>query len=167
MKTKLILFTIGLILSLSTVVFSQNPRLAGRIANDRAISDELRDKGVKYETKRAIFWVEKDGLSPKELEDFAVLADQGIRDIEKYTKLKFDKKHFKAEKLEFFINSKPGISRGSVDDTPYIYLSLARVKNKKITYLHEETHKLAYKSSEALWMSEGFCNYTQKSGEHH
>ena len=161
MNTKLVLFSFGLIVFFSIVVFSQDGRLAGRIANDNAISDELREKGVKYETKRAIFWVEKDGLSPKELEDFALLADQGIRDIEKYTRLKFDKKHFKAEKLEFFINSKPGISRGSVDGTPYIYLSIARVKNKKAPYLHEIAHKLAYKSNQALWMAEGFCDYVQ------
>jgi len=161
MKIKLPLFSVGLSVLFSTVVFSQNATRAEWIAMDNSITAELRKNGAKYETKRAIFWVERDGLTRAELEDFGKLVDRGMRDIAKYTGLKFDKKHFQAEKLEFFINSKPGISRGSVEGKPFIYLPLIRVKEKRAPYLHEAMHKLAYKSNQAFWMVEGFSTYIQ------
>ena len=161
MKLKNIFLSLTAILIFSTVSFSQEDRLAVRIAADNAISNQLRQEGVKYETKRAILWVEKDGLTQKELEEFGTLVNQGILDIEKYTGIKFDKKRYQADKLEYFINSKPGISRGNIERKPFIYLPLVRVKEKKAPYLHETAHKIAYKSSEALWMSEGFCDYVQ------
>jgi len=161
MKLKNIFLSLTAILIFATVFFSQEGRLADRIAADNAISNQLRQEGVKYETKRAILWVEKNGLTQKELEEFGKLVNQGILDIEKYTGIKFDKKYYQADKLEYFINSKPGISRGTIESKPFIYLPLVRVKEKKAPYLHETAHKIAYKSIEALWMAEGFCSYVQ------
>ena len=161
MKLKNIFLSLTAVLIFSTVSFSQEDRLAVRIAADNAISDQLRQEGVKYETKRAILWVEKNGLTQKELEEFGALVNQGILDIEKYTGIKFDKKRYQADKLEYFINSKPGIARGIIASKPFIYLPLVRVKEKKAPYLHETAHKIAYKSLEALWMAEGFCSYVQ------
>jgi len=161
MKLKNIFLSLTAILIFSIPIFSQHDTRADRIAADNAITDQLRREGVKYETKRAILWVEKNGLTQKELEEFGTLVNQGILDIEKYTGIKFDKKHFQADKMEYFINSKPGISRGTPQNKPFIYLPLVRVKEKKAPYLHETAHKIAYKSIQSFWLQEGYATYIQ------
>jgi hypothetical protein len=162
MKLKKVFLSLTAILIFSNVIFSQNGTRAEDIhAADMAITNELRQNGVKYETKRAILWVEKDSLTQKEIEDFGALVNQGIVDIEKYTGFKFDKKYYQTEKMEYFISSKGGISRGSTDNKPYIYLASGRVREKKIPYLHETAHKIAYKSMESLWLAEGYAIYVQ------
>jgi hypothetical protein len=157
MKLKHLFFCLAVIGVFTPASFSQ----IDRIANDNAIADELRKDGVKYETKRAVLWVEKGGLTEQEIKEFAALVNQGIFDVEKYTGIKFDKKYYQTEKMEYFINSKPGISRGSLERKPFIYLPLVRVKEKKAPYLHETAHKIAYKSIEALWLQEGYASFVQ------
>jgi hypothetical protein len=162
MKAKFALVSVALIVLFSTATFSQTVSPAEQIhAADEAITNDLRRNGVKYETKRTILWVEKDSLTQKEIEDFGTLVNQGIVDIEKYTGIKFDKRYYQTEKMEYFISGKSGISRGSTDNKPYIYLASARVKEKKVPYLHETAHKIAYKSLEALWLAEGYAIYIQ------
>jgi hypothetical protein len=162
LKLKHPLLSLAALLVFSTLSFAQGNTPAAQIhALDTAITDRLRQTGVKHETERAILWVEKDSLTQKEIEDFGALVNQGIKGIENYTGIKFDKKYYGAEKLEYFISSNSGISRGSTDNKPYIYLDSVRVKEKKVPYLHETAHKLAYKSMEALWLAEGYATYVQ------
>ncbi len=53
-------------------------------------------------------WVEKGSLTEQEVKEFAALVNQGIVNIEKYTGIKFDKKNYQAEKVEYFISSNAG-----------------------------------------------------------
>lgn len=162
MNLKHPLFSLAALLVFSTLSFAQSSTPAAQIhALDTAITARLRQTGVKHETRRALLWVEKDSLTQKEIEDFGALVNRGIKDIENYTGIKFDKKYYGTEKLEYFISSNSGISRGSTDSKPYIYLDSVRVKEKKVPYLHETAHKLAYKSMEALWLAEGYATYVQ------
>ena len=157
MKLKSVFFSLAAILIFAVGSFSQEKR----IADDNAMTDQLRKEGVKYETKRAIVWTEKDSLTQAEIQEFGKLANQGIIDIEKYSGIKFDKKHFKANKIEYFLSSKAGISHISIESKPFIYIRPIRVKEKKTMYLHETTHIIAWKSLKSLWLQEGFPNYIQ------
>ncbi|MGI8638911.1 MAG: hypothetical protein ACR2MG_03045 [Pyrinomonadaceae bacterium] len=157
MKLKHLFFCLAVISIFAAVSFSQDDR----VANDNAMTNELRKEGVKYETKRAIVWTEKGTLTEQEIKEFAALVNQGIVDIEKYTGIRFDKKHYQAEKIEYFLSSKAGISHGSVEDKPFIYLTPKRVKNKIAHYLHETTHIIAWKSLKSLWLQEGFPSHVE------
>jgi hypothetical protein len=146
---------------LSGMIRSQSSGRAEDLhATDIQISDRLRKEGVKYETGRAVLWSEKDALTQPELEEFGNLVTQGIINIERCTGIKFDKKYYGTEKMEYFISA-GGISRGSADNKPYIYLPVTRVKEKKVPYLHETTHKIAYRSLESLWLAEGYATFVQ------
>lgn len=157
MKFNRTLFSLAVILISAVSSFSQEKR----IADDNAMTDHLRKEGVKYEMKRAIIWVEKDSLTQAEIEEFGKLANQGIIDIEKYSGIKFDKKHFKADKIEYFLSSKAGISHVSIENKPFIYIRPIRVKEKKTMYLHETTHIIGWKNPNSLWLQEGFPSYIQ------
>ena len=135
MKLKHIFFCLALISIFASIGFSQDDR----VANDNAMTNELRKDGLKYETKRAIVWAEKDSLTEQELKEFATLANQGIVGIEKYTGIKFDKKHFKAEKIEYFISSKAGISHTSVEDKPFVYMRPGLVQKVELVPENENT----------------------------
>lgn len=161
MKLKFALSSVALIVIFSTVSFSQNDWLAERIAADNAITNQLRQEGAKYETKRAILWVEKDSLTQEEIKDFGALVHQGIIDIEKYTNTKFDKKHYQTNKVEYFLSSKAGIPHVFIGNKPFVYLTPARVKNKRTAYLHETSHIINWKTSETTWLYEGFASHVQ------
>src|SRR5260370_38776818 len=128
MKFKIALFSVALLVIVATVDVSQTGMPGGIHAADDAIPIELRKEGIKYETKRAIVWVEKGGLTQKEIEEFGKLVNKGIINIETYTGTKFDKKHYQADKVEYFISSKTGLSHGSVMNEPFIYMRPALVK---------------------------------------
>ena len=157
MKLKFALLCIVSFSMLATSNFSQNMS----IAEDNAITDELRHAGIKYETTRAVVWAEKDSLKPEEIKEFSALVDQGIIDIEKYTRIKFDNNFYKTNKLEYFISSKVTISHGNREHKPFVYISTARVKAKSAPYLHETTHIVAFQSMKSLWLQEGFASYVQ------
>jgi hypothetical protein len=156
MQFKHLFFCLAVISIFVAVSFSQSWHDA-----DEGLTNELRKNGVKYETKRAIVWAEKGSLTEQEIKDFAALANQGIIDIEKHTGTKFDKKHYQAEKIEYFISRNAGISRGSIKGKPFIYMRSNLVKNKKAPYLHETTHIIVWKSLKSLWLQEGFANHVQ------
>jgi len=157
MKFKSTFFSLATILIFAVCGFSQERR----IADDNAMTDQLRKEGVRYETKRAIVWAEKDSLTQAEIEEFGKLANQGIIDIEKYSGIKFDKKHFKADKIEYFLSSKVDIAHASAEGKPYLYIRPIRVKQKKSMYLHETTHIIDWNSLKPMWLHEGFPNYIQ------
>jgi hypothetical protein len=157
MKLKFALFSVALIVMLTTTSFSQNMSIAA----DNAITNELRQEGVKYETRRAVLWVEKGSLTEEEIKEFGSLVNQGIIDIEKYSGIKFDNKYYQTEKVEYFISSKVIISHGSMDHKPFIYFTAARVKAKTIPYLHETTHIIVWESLKSLWLQEGFASHVQ------
>jgi hypothetical protein len=93
-KLKFVLFSIAYIALFSTVTFSQTTGQAEDLhAADIAIYEQLRKVGVRYETKRVILWIEKDGLTQREIEDFGTLVNLGIVEMEKFTGIKFDKKY--------------------------------------------------------------------------
>ena len=157
MEFKNIFFCLTVILICTAVSFPQDTR----IADDNAMTNELWKDGIKYEAKRAIVWAEKGSLTEQEIEEFAALVNQGIVDIEKYTGIKFDKKHYQAEKIEYFISPNAGIPHVSVDGKPYIYLKPRRVKNKNVPYIHETTHVIAFKNEKSLWLQEGFASHAE------
>lgn len=156
MKLSHFFFCLAAISFFAAVSFSQDFH-----ANDDAQTEALRKDGVKYETKRAIVWAEKGSLTEQEAKEFAALANQGIVNIEKYTGIKFDKKYYKAEKVEYFISPNAGISRASTSDKPFIYMRSSMVKNKIAPYLHETTHVIARKNQKSLWLLEGFPDYVE------
>jgi hypothetical protein len=161
MNLKHVGLSVVLIFVLWAINFSQATGRAEDVhSGDEAISEHLRRDGVKYETERAIVWAEKGLLEQLEIEAFGKLLNQGIIDLEKYTGLKFDKKYYGSAKMEYFISA-GGIARGSTDNKPHIYIPAARVREKKVPYLHETAHKLAYKSLESLWLAEGYATFVQ------
>lgn len=156
MKFKNIFLCLAVNLIFAAVGFSQSWHDA-----DEGLTSELRKNGVKFETKRSIVWVEKGSLTEQEIKEFTALVNQGIIDIEKYTGIKFDKKNYQAEKVEYFISSNAGISRASIDNKPFIYMRSSMVKNKNAPYLHETTHVIAWKNKKTLWLGEGFPNHVE------
>jgi len=160
-------FGVALGIMIISVGFAQSGTPVADVhAADDAIPKELRKDGIKYETERAIVWAEKGSLTKDEVKEFGQLVTRGIREIEKYTGIKFDKQHYRANKIEYFLSRKAGISHASVEDKPFVYLTPQRVREKKAPYLHETTHVLLWKD-QALWLQEGFPSYIETYVEKH
>jgi hypothetical protein len=152
---------VALALLISTTSVAQNGSPADAFhAADGEIADGLRKEGVAYETKRAIVWVERGSLTEAESKEFAGLVDRGILDVEKYTGIGFDGRHFRAKKIEYFISSKAGISHASDDGKPFVYLTPKRVRDGSAAYVHETTHVIVWRDM-PLWLLEGFPSHVE------
>jgi hypothetical protein len=166
MKCKYLILAILSLLIFAGESISQSGGLNDRKAADRAMTDHLYRTGSKHETKRTIVWVEKDSLSGSEVKAFGSLVDQGITNIEKYTRIRFDKKHYGSRKVEYFISNKAGIPHVSLENKPFVYLTPERVKNKRTAYLHETTHIIVWKIT-SLWLQEGYASHVQSHVSKH
>jgi hypothetical protein len=112
MNIKINLYSLTLVLFFSFAGHSQtkppeqSPQPVSQwSAKDTALSLRLRQDGMKYETAHAVLWVEKDGLSRGELEEFGNLVNQGIINIEKFLGAAYNKKRFETDKIEYFLSS--------------------------------------------------------------
>lgn len=130
--------------------------------DDHATVSKLRKQGIKYTSQRAILWVEKDYLSKEEIREFGSLIDRGIMRAEEYLQMSFDKEHYKADQIQYFIKSGSFAShvfggyRHKEFRKPIVFLSY--VLGGRSPYLHETVHILAWKSY-SLWIREGLAVY--------
>ena len=139
-------------------------RIAAGIAADNALAQELRAEGVKHESGNSILCAEKGTLAEEELADFARLAAQAIDGIQKLLGITFDRQHFKADKIEYFISSKAAISHAHRDGLqPFVYITPDRIKNKRAPYVHETTHTLVRWRDHPVWLQEGLPTYVQEA----
>ncbi|MFH1368641.1 MAG: hypothetical protein ABII64_05910 [Elusimicrobiota bacterium] len=129
-------------------------------SKDDRIIGQIRKDGVRFETGRVIVWVEKDYLDKKAIEEFGELADKGIRDIENYLKITFDKEHFSGEKPAYFLKSGKFISRccecNPLFRKPYIILCGSYLKTAPYLYL---TVRLVAWNSNERWLQDGLALY--------
>lgn len=151
------LIALVLVAALTLPVLSQDDA-----QNDEAVTAQLRREGERFETPHAILWIEKGSLTHSQAQDFALLVEKGIVSIEDVLGAPFDKAHFQADKVEYFINPNVRISHASSEGKPYIYLSSWRVRTRTAPYLHETIHVLAWWSLGSLWLQEGLANTLAK-----
>jgi hypothetical protein len=138
-------------------------RIAAGIAADNALVRELRLEGVKHDTPRAVVWVEKDALTQDEIAGFAALATQAIDGIERVLDITFDKTFFKADRIEYFVSGKSGISHAHRDGLqPAVFITPDRIRNKRAPYIHETTHTMVRWKEHPPWLQEGLPTFVQQ-----
>jgi|GEM_PF-5511997 len=168
MNIKINLYSLTLVLFFSFAGHSQtkppeqSPQPVSQwSAKDTALSLRLRQDGMKYETAHAVLWVEKDGLSRGELEEFGNLVNQGIINIEKFLGAAYNKKRFETDKIEYFLSSEDSPSHTTSMGKPAVFLRLDMVKARRAPYLHETGHLLTSRVEKPQWLEEGFASYLE------
>lgn len=112
---------------------------------------------VRYQMTRANVIFTPGGFSAEEMGRFAMLADQGIADIDRLLN-PGDPGAAAGRPITFVVRDDIPMSR-SFRRT--IMLPAERVRRDSAPYLHETTHILVPMSQECLWLSEGFASYVQ------
>jgi hypothetical protein len=135
---------------------------------DDPIAAELSEEGIRYERSRSVTVVERGSLSLKDSATLAAQLNQGIVDIESFLGVKFDRAHYGATKITYFVGDSISKSHvyGGYSHNKYtkafVFLPARKVKQDRAPYLHETTHILAWSFS-SLWLREGFATYVQNS----
>lgn len=127
--------------------------------DDRALTVELRDRGIVREKERSILFFERDQLSDAQMDEFADIVDQGIVEV-----AKFVDQPLPNTKISYFVSTQVGISHSRGRS---VYLPLSRVRDRSAPYLHETLHVLLPCDACPVWLSEGYASYVQSYlGEH-
>ncbi len=126
--------------------------------NDREITQELRAEGMRYDRDNATLYFEKNALPTEQMDTFADLVNQGIKDIEALLKLPLERKRAQSGNIFYFVSSKIDIGRSRGRS---VFLPAWRVQSKAAPYLHETTHILAQCSECPMWFSEGYASWMQ------
>jgi hypothetical protein len=110
---------------------------------------------TRIEGEKATLHVEEGVLSVEEIQAFARLVDQGIRDIESYLHLEAGAPD---RRIHFYVT---GRARISMSRGRRIFLPVDRVRNRQAPYLHETVHALLPDHNGAVWLAEGFASYVE------
>ena len=143
-------------LSVLTVALTLHPKGAKAQSSwqvDRQIASDLREHGVQIDQERATLWFDAGALSPKEMDEFAGLVNQGIGDIEAYLKIPAPD-----YKIRYYVSSQLSISHALGRS---VFLPMQRVSSRTAPYLHETTHVVAPCLDCPMWFSEGFASFVQ------
>ena len=125
---------------------------------DRDVMQEMRADGVRYDRATVSIYFDKDAMTPVEMDAFANLVDQGVKDIESLLKIPDERKREQAGKIFFFVSAKIDIGRSRFRT---VMLPLWRVQREVAPYLHETAHIVARCESCPMWFSEGFASWVQ------
>ncbi len=164
MKNNIIIWFFGFCLFSNSIFANHLAVSCDDLKCDEPLSQKLIQNGVKYETSKAIIWVEKGSLTQEEIHQFGTLVEQGITNIEKFLKNNLDVKKSSGRKLQYFVSPKIDVSHVYYKDLkglydPKLFMPSQRVKDHNAPYLHETAHILAGDNSE--WFSEGFASYIE------
>ncbi len=126
-------------------------------ATNSASAQEVTRRGVRYDLNRATVFFENEAIPPEQMAAFALLADQGIADIDRLLN-HAEPGASEGPRITFVVRDSIPMSR-SFRRT--IMLPADRVRHETAPYLHETTHVLFPMGQECLWLSEGFASYVQ------
>ena len=127
-------------------------------SRDLNLIASIKSNGVKYSSDRSVLWVERDYLSKEEANLLQQKLDKGIFEIENFIGMRFDKKAYKKEKIEYFVHSRREASHTITTYHPRKYMFpvifLTWADEKKAPYIHETVHIIAWDWN-TLWIKEG------------
>lgn len=125
--------------------------------DDKLIRGVKKD-GMKYENARAVIWVENGFLDEKTIRELNGLIEKGIRQVEGYTGIRYDRSYYASEKINYYFKKGRFSSRirsgNMLFRKPDIICSTALTKTAPYLPL---TVKLIARKCEADWLKEGLA----------
>ena len=137
-------------------------------SSDVYIVQQLKAKGHKLETARAVLWFDTPVHETDKAKQFAQELTKGIEAIETFTGKQFDAAYYGSPKIEYFISAHTTVSHvyhgyhhNAGKSMPYIFFSSKRFERNAIPYLHETTH-LILRDFTSLWIREGMAEWVAR-----
>lgn len=154
-----------LLFSLLSLCLAINAAAVPADLSDDDILQALKEKGVRLETGRAVFYFEDAMVDREKAGNFIADVTKGIEAIEAFTGKKFDAQHYGTSKIEYFISQHTTVSHvyngyqhNEGKAVPAIFFSSKRFINGALPYLHETTH-LVLRDFHSLWLREGMAEW--------
>lgn len=154
-----------LLLSLLAVCFTANAGAVPSGLTDSEIMQSVKEKGIRLETQRAVFYFEDEMVDREKAGRFMADVTKGIEAIETFTGKKFDAHHYGTSKIEYFISQHTTVSHvyngyhhNEGKAIPAIFFSSKRFDKDALPYLHETTH-LILREFHSLWLREGMAEW--------
>ena len=116
-----------------------------------------RDR-VRYDLERVTVYFQSGRLPAPQMEHFARLVDQGVRDVESYLTRDAAGVQMETARLTFYVSDRVRISRAWRNR---VALPLRRVETGSAPYLHEVAHALVPGRNRETWLNEGFASYVE------
>lgn len=123
-----------------------------------ALAQSHRRGRVRYDLERVSVHFQTGRMSAVEMERFARLVDQGVRDVESYLRRDGSVARLETARLDFFVSDRVRISRAWRNR---VALPLRRVQSGSAPYLHEVAHALLRGRNRETWLNEGFASYVE------
>lgn len=128
--------------------------------SDDKLMRQIKKHGIKYEFSRSIMWVENDYMDEKAVKEMGALIDKGIKDIEAYTNIPYDRSRYSSEKICYYVKSgrfSSHISEGNIlRRKPNLILATSLMKTAPYLVL---TAKLIAWNCNTYWLKEGLALY--------
>lgn len=123
-----------------------------------AVAQPDRHDRVSYDLERVSVHFQTGRMTPPQMEQFARLVDQGVRDVESYLRRDAGGVRLETARLSVYVSDRVRISRSWHNR---VALPMRRVQTHSAPYLHEVAHALVRGRNRETWLNEGFASYVE------